>query len=99
MFKKMFVPPHKKQKLSSTGITYLSFSKGDNSWVFTKPKQQGAIKRKQLVDLYNEVISQDYKWCIENKDLFHNVIKEVATYQEERKKPFLQRKHLNFHFI
>ena len=99
-FRKMFAQYNQIIKNKSpTGVTHLRFSKGDNSWVFRKPKQKSTIKRQKLLDLYNEVTQQGYDWIIENKDLFHNVIKEVKKYQEERKKPFSQRKTLNLNFI
>lgn len=96
-FRKMFFTPKKKKHKSSTGITGLSFSKGDNAWIFQKKEDKYKIKRKKLQDLQNEV-QKHYKWIIEDEILFQKVKKEVDIYQKERKKPFLERKK-DFQFI
>lgn len=96
-FRKMFFTPQKKKQKSSTGITGLSFSKGDNAWIFQKKEDKYKIKRKKLQDLQNEV-QKHYKWIIEDEILFQKVKKEVDIYQKERKKPFLERKK-DFQFI
>lgn len=97
IFRKMFFIPYKKEQKSSTGVTGLSFSRGDNAWVFRKTEDKYIMRRKNLQDLQNEV-QKHYKWIIEDEILFQKVKEEVDIYQKERKKPFLERKK-DFQFI
>lgn len=97
-FRKMFPAP-KQQKKSPTGISRVKFNKPEICWVFDKPNTKGLIKRQKLSDLEKEVKKQNYKWYIEDEKLLNYVKKEVCLYKEERKKPFLERKDIDFKYI
>ena len=97
-FRRLF-STSKKEKKSPTGIKQVTFNKGDNSWNFNTKCNNRYIKRQKLPDLYKEITKQGYNWIIEDIKLLHEVIKEVKTYQKERKKPFLERKEYKFNFI
>ena len=100
VFRKMFkTKTSLKSQSSSTGITNVTFNKPETCWVFKKPKNTGTIKRQKLIDLKKEVEKQNYNWIIEDDALLDCVKKEVRIYKQERKKPFLERKKINFRFI
>lgn len=97
-FRKMFPTP-KMKSFTPLGIYNLNFSRGDNSWVFYKPDKTGTIKRKNIVDLYDEIKKQGYRWGIENKEVFHQALKEVRLHREELKKPFMKRKEISYQVL
>lgn len=101
-FRKMFPTPKMESSPKSfapLGIYNLNFSRGDNSWVFYKPDKTGTIQRQNIVDLYNEIEKQGYKWGIENKEVFHQALKEVHLHREELKKPFKERKEISYQVL
>ncbi len=101
-FRKMFPTPKMESSPKSftpLGIYNLNFSRGDNSWVFYKPDKTGTIQRQNIVDLYNEIEKQGYKWGIENKEVFHQALKEVRLHREELKKPFKKRKEISYQVL
>lgn len=105
-FRKMFPTPiiKKSEKINFTslaplGVCNLKFNRGDNCWEFKKPDKTGKIQRKNIFDLYDEVKKQGYEWYIENKEVLHQAIKEGITYQEERKKPYTERKEISYQVL
>ena len=97
-FRKMFPTP-KMKSFTPLGVYNLNFSRGDNCWVFYKPDKTGTIKRKNIVDLYEEIKKQGYRWGVENKEVFHQAIKEVSLHREELKKPFMERKEISYQVL
>lgn len=105
-FRKMFPTPiiKKSEKINFTslaplGVCNLKFNRGDNCWEFKKPDKTGKIQRKNIFDLYDEVKKQGYEWYIENKEVLHQAIKEGIIYQEERKKPYTERKEISYQVL
>lgn len=97
-FRKMFPTP-KMKSFTPLGVYNLNFSRGDNCWVFYKPDKTGTIKRKNIVDLYEEIKKQGYRWGVENKEVFHQALKEVSLHREELKKPFMERKEISYQVL